>query len=90
MRDCSFNEDAQPGHDTVVLLSDGFWRRQFAADSAIVGRSIDVDGTPCTVVGVLPSSFKIFRVLNREVPGAVPQLSACGKSCRGTGQISRV
>ena len=61
------NEDAQRGRDAVVLLSNGFWRRQFAADSAIVGQSIDVDGTPCTVVGVLPSSFKIFRVLNREV-----------------------
>ncbi len=61
------NEDAQPGRDAIVLLSNGFWRRQFAADSTIVGQSIDVDGTPCTVVGVLPSSFKIFRVLNREV-----------------------
>src|SRR6266576_3041086 len=61
------DEDAQPGRDAVVLLSNGFWRRQFAADSAIVGKSIDVDGTPCTVVGVLPSTFKIFRVLNREV-----------------------
>ncbi|HXN23454.1 MAG TPA: ABC transporter permease [Candidatus Dormibacteraeota bacterium] len=61
------DEDAQPGRDAVVLLSNGFWRRQFAADSAIVGQSIDVDGAPCTVVGVLPSSFKIFRVLNREV-----------------------
>jgi putative ABC transport system permease protein len=61
------DEDAQPGRDAVVLLSNGFWRRQFAADSAIVGQSISVDGIPCTVVGVVPSSFKIFRVLNREV-----------------------
>jgi len=61
------NEDAQPGRDAVVLLSNGFWRRQFAADSAIVGQSINVNGVPCTVVGVLPSSFKTFRVLNREV-----------------------
>jgi hypothetical protein len=61
------DEDAQPGRDGVVLLSNGFWRRQFAADPAIVGQSIDVDGTPCTVVGVLPSSFKIYRVLNREL-----------------------
>ena len=61
------NNDAQPGRDAVILLSDGFWRRQFAADSTIVGQTIDVDGTACTVVGVLPSSFKIFRVLNREV-----------------------
>jgi putative ABC transport system permease protein len=61
------NEDAQRGRDSVVLLSNGFWRRQFAADPTIVGQSIDVDGTPCTVVGVLPASFEIFRVLNREV-----------------------
>lgn len=61
------DEEARPGRDAVVLLTDGFWRRQFAADSAIVGRSIDVDGTPCTIVGVLPSTFRIFRVLNREL-----------------------
>jgi putative ABC transport system permease protein len=61
------DEDAQPGRDAVVLLNNGFWRRQFAADPAVVGQSIDVDGTPCRVVGVLPSSFRIFRVLNREV-----------------------
>jgi predicted permease len=61
------DEDAWPGRDAVVLLTNGFWRRQFAADSTVVGRLIDVDGTPCTIVGVLPSSFKIFRVLNREV-----------------------
>ena len=61
------DNDSQSGRDAVVLLSDGFWRRQFGADSAIVGQTIDVDGTACTVVGVLPPSFKIFRVLNREV-----------------------
>jgi putative ABC transport system permease protein len=60
-------EDAKPGRDAVVLLSNGFWRRQLAADSAIVGQSINFDGKPCTVVGVMPSTFKIFRVLNREV-----------------------
>ena len=60
-------DDARPGRDTVVLLSQGFWRRQFGADPAIVGQSIDVDGSPCTIVGVLPSTFKIYRVLNREL-----------------------
>jgi putative ABC transport system permease protein len=59
--------DTEPGRDNVVLLTDGFWRRQFGADDAIVGHSILVDGTPCTIVGVLPASFSIFRVLNREL-----------------------
>jgi putative ABC transport system permease protein len=61
------DEDTQPSRDAVVLLSDGFWRRQFAADPAIVGQTIHVDGTLCAIVGVLPPSFKIYRVLNREL-----------------------
>jgi putative ABC transport system permease protein len=60
-------EDAQPGRDVVALLTDGFWRRQFAGNPTIVGQSIDVDGTPCTIIGVLPPSFRIFHVLNREL-----------------------
>jgi len=60
-------EEARPGRDDVVLLSDGFWRRLFDADPAVVGRTITVDGVRCTVIGVLPSSFKIFRVLNRQL-----------------------
>jgi len=59
--------EARPGHDDVVLLSDGVWRRLFDGDPAVVGRKVVVDGTPCIVVGVLPASFKIFHVLNRDV-----------------------
>src|SRR5262249_21760848 len=51
----------------VVVLSDSFWRRFFSADPAVIGRSISVDGAPCTVVGILPAGFKIFRVLNRPL-----------------------
>ena len=41
----------------TVVLGHAFWRRRFAADPAIVGRSIAVDGASATVVGVLPASF---------------------------------
>src|SRR5262249_50091818 len=34
---------------------------------AVVGRSVAVDGTPCTILGVLAPTFKIFHVLNREL-----------------------
>src|SRR5262249_32733093 len=57
----------QPGRDNVVVLSDGFWRRLFDADPAAVGRAVTVDGTSCTIIGVLPPSYRIFHVLNREV-----------------------
>jgi macrolide transport system ATP-binding/permease protein len=48
--------EEQPGHD-VVILTEGLWRRRFAADSNIVGRAIPLDGRPYTVVGVVPASF---------------------------------
>lgn len=45
------------GRDHVVILSDGLWRRRFAADPHVVGRTVLLDGTPYTVVGVMPRSF---------------------------------
>lgn len=57
----------RPGHDKVAVLSDGLWRRRFGSDPGIIGQRIVVEGEPYTVVGVLPSDFRIFRVLNREL-----------------------
>jgi putative ABC transport system permease protein len=41
----------------VVILSDGLWRRRFAADGSIVGRQIQLDDDLYTVIGVMPGSF---------------------------------
>jgi putative ABC transport system permease protein len=49
--------DAQPGNDHVVVLGYGLWQRYFAADRAIVGRDIRLNGEPYTVVGVMPQNF---------------------------------
>ncbi len=49
--------DARPGNDHVVVLGYGLWRRYFAADRAIVGRDIGLNGEPYTVVGVMPPNF---------------------------------
>ncbi len=51
----------------VALLSDAYWRRQFNADPAIVGKGIELSGSLVTVVGVLPSSFDFGAVFS---PGA--------------------
>jgi putative ABC transport system permease protein len=49
--------DARPGNDHVVVLGYGLWQRSFAADRAIVGRDIRLDGEHYTVVGVMPPHF---------------------------------
>jgi putative ABC transport system permease protein len=37
-----------------VLISDGLWRRQYGGEDALVGRDINVGGSPATIVGVMP------------------------------------
>lgn len=46
-----------PGQDSYVVLSHALWQQQFAADPAIVGRSIELDGVGREVVGVMPADF---------------------------------
>jgi len=47
-----------PGREHVVILFDALWRGRFAADSAILGRSITLNGERYEVVGVMPPSFQ--------------------------------
>jgi putative ABC transport system permease protein len=42
------------GGTPVVILSDGLWRRRYGADPAVIGRTIQVNAVPRTVVGVMP------------------------------------
>ena len=41
----------------VVLLADGLWRRRFGADPSVVGRTLQVNGVPLTIAGVMPAGF---------------------------------
>ncbi|MYK87424.1 MAG: ABC transporter permease [Acidobacteria bacterium] len=50
-------EEARTGAERVVLLSHGAWTRRFASDSAVVGTTIDLDGDPHLIVGVLAEGF---------------------------------
>ena len=47
-------EETSPGAHPVTLLSNAYWRRQFNSDPNIVGQAIEMNGTPLTIVGVLP------------------------------------
>lgn len=42
---------------SVVVLADDLWRSRFAADPGVVGRRIDLNGHPFTIVGVAPRGF---------------------------------
>jgi putative ABC transport system permease protein len=51
-------EEEAAGKDREVVLSYPLWQRRFAADPAIIGKQIPVDGESYTVVGVMPGTFE--------------------------------
>src|SRR5579863_7957490 len=61
------DEDGRNGAAPVIVLSDPWWRRQFNADPAIVGKAFDINGQQTTVIGVLPKTFDFGAVFS---PGA--------------------
>jgi hypothetical protein len=72
--------DEQPGSPPVVVLSDRSWRTRYGADRTIVGRTVELNGFPVTVIGILPADFTGFRpFLSPEV--WVPLLQAREVQC---------
>jgi predicted permease len=59
-------EDDQPGKTVSVILTDGFWKRRFGAEP-VVGKTLTLNGTNLTIVGVMPADFSF----NKEVMPAV-------------------
>lgn len=54
-------DEDQLGHEKVVVLGHRLWLNLFGGDPTIVGRDIILDGTPYTVIGVLPGSSTFDR-----------------------------
>ena len=49
--------DAVSGGAPVVILSNGAWKRLLAGDGSAIGRTLTLNGTPHTVIGILPPGF---------------------------------
>src|SRR5579863_5908301 len=52
--------DDRPGAPPVAILGGGFWKRRFGGSTAILGTSIELNGTAYTVVGVMPAKFSFY------------------------------
>lgn len=51
--------DAKDKQSFVVVLTYGLWQERFGGDRAIIGRTLNLDGQPATVIGVLPPEFQL-------------------------------
>jgi putative ABC transport system permease protein len=63
------DEEGERGKGRVTILSRGFWEQRFGARDDVIGQALTLDGTPYTIVGVLPRDF---RFPSAEVQAWVP------------------
>ena len=50
-------EDNKPGAEKVAIIGYAVWQRDFGGKPDIIGKSLRINGTPATIVGVMPSGF---------------------------------
>ena len=66
-------EDGKPFTHPVAVLGHGLWQRRFNGDKGIVGRAIDLNGEPYTVVGVAPAGFHgLSDKADAWIPSSMP------------------
>jgi len=51
-------QDSVPGFLEPLVISDGFWRRNFGSDPTVIGRKMSLDRDLYTIVGVMPAGFR--------------------------------
>src|SRR5437867_2744701 len=78
-------EEGTPGHDRVAVLSRAFWERHFGGARDAIGRTIQLDALPYTIVGVMPAVFDFPPSGNVDIwtPLSFDPSDAHGRSRKG-------
>ena len=63
--------DTGPGPVRAVVISHELWTRRYGADPALLGRTIEVNNLPLTLVGVLPEGFRMMAPDDAAVPSRI-------------------
>ena len=56
-------EEGAPGTGDVVVITHRYWRQHFDGDPEVLGRTLTLDGTPYTVIGVMPEDFEMLPAM---------------------------
>ena len=55
-----FSEEDERTAARVLVLTEGFWKRRFGGDPAVINRQVTIDGQSYTIIGVLPPYFRAY------------------------------
>ena len=90
-------EDMPGAARRVVILSDGLWRRRFAADPGVIGRPVVISDIPHVIVGVMPRGFddivasRFYKDAGLWFPlGYDPAASFACRTCRHLRVLGRL
>ena len=59
--------DDEPGSPDTLMITYGYWRTKFGGDNSAIGKTIDIDGKPSTIIGVLPQRFRFLDMTDLGV-----------------------
>ena len=87
-RDFAHEED-RFGSQPVVLISGNVWQQRYGNDPAVIGRSIRLNGTPATIIGVMPEGMHFPNEADVWMPvGSLPAAMTDRASWSPSGQPS--
>lgn len=75
-------DEIAPGRHPVVVISDGFWRSDFGSDPEILGKTIEINNFPLTVVGVADPEFH-GTIVSYDVEVFIPVMMAAELGVEG-------
>jgi putative ABC transport system permease protein len=83
-------EGAGKARYPVAVLTNGFWKRRFASDPHVIGRTFYMNSEPYTVIGVLSPDFWQSLPSDLYVPWPIAQLRAKDRADHDFGVIARL
>jgi putative ABC transport system permease protein len=89
-RGFTYAEGAGKARYPVAVLANGFWKRRFASDAHVIGRTLFMNSEPYTVIGVLAPDFYQPLPSDLYVPWPVAELRAKSRVSHDFGVIARL
>jgi putative ABC transport system permease protein len=79
-------EEELDGEHRVAVVGNGMWQRRFGSDPSVIGQTIQLDGEPFTIIGVLPPEFRF----GLTIPDVWIPFGVTGDESRGSNMLLSV
>jgi macrolide transport system ATP-binding/permease protein len=74
-----YNDEDKPGAADTVMVTHAAWQTRFGGRKDIIGQTVKLDGTPMTIIAVLPENFQFAPRGNAEFWATMHTLNGCEK-----------